>query len=154
MKVRNLILGASILLNVALVIWLATGHTPDMPAFAQNRAVSGGGYAATTANITTSRQALFVVDNTEKRLIVYAFPSARGQNIEGIASRDLRKDFGENLAGDLLVLPGQIPGGTEAVYVIDPVGKKMIVYNCRGTGKEVDAIGNRDLGKDFRAGAK
>ena len=55
-----------------------------------------------------------------------------------------------SLAGDLLLLPGQIPGGTEAVYVIDPVGKKIVVYNCRGTGKEVDVIGARDLGKDFR----
>ena len=153
MNWKSMVVVASVALNVGLVVYLVTGTGPDM-AFAQNRTVSGGGYVITTANITSSRMALYVIDNTEKRLIVYAFPPARGQNIEGIASRDLRKDFGENLAGELLMVPGVIEGNSDAVYVIDPVGKKMNIYNCRGTGKTVDLIGQRDLGKDFRAGAK
>ena len=160
MNWKNVVLALSVVLNVGLLVYLATGGGPNMTdimmtrAFAQNRTVSGGGFVLTTANITSSRRALYVIDNTEKRMIVYAFPSARGQNIEGIASRDLRKDFDANLAGELLMVPGEIPGGTEAVYVLDPVGKRLIVYNCRGTGTMVDVIGKRELGADFRAGAK
>ena len=155
MNWKNVLIAGSVLLNVALLAWLATGHAPDVmmtPAFAQNRSVSGGGFTITTANITSGRTALYVIDNTEKRMIVYAFPSARGRELEGIASRDLRRDFGENLAGDLLIVPGLIQGNTDAVYVLDPVNKKLVAYNCRGTGREVDVIGSRDLDKDFKAG--
>lgn len=155
MNWKNVLIAASVLLNVALVVYLATGHGPAVivtPAFAQNRSVSGGGFAITSANITSSRTALYVINNVEKRMIVYAFPSARGRQIEGIAARDLRNDFGADLAGDLLIVPGLIEGNTDAVYVVDPVGKRLVVYNCRGSGKEVDVIGTRDLDKDFKAG--
>ena len=156
MKWQNVLLASSILLNAVLAVSLMSGRAPDLgtPAFGQNRAVSGGGITATTANITSSRQGLWVVDSTEKRMIVYAFPSARGKPLDVVGARDLAKDFGADLAGEVLMLPGEIPGGSEAVYVIDPVGKKLVAYNCRGTGKDVDVIGSADLGKDFRAGAK
>ena len=152
MKWKNVLLASSVLLNAVLLVSLMMpGRAPDFgtAAFGQNRAVSGGGVTATTANITSSRQGLWVVDSTEKRMVVYAFPGARGKDLDLVGGRDLRKDFGD-LAGDVLLLPGQIPGGTEAVYVIDPVGKKIIAYNCRGTGREIDVIGRREMAKDFR----
>ena len=153
MNWKNLLIAGSVLLNVVLLVWLASGNAPSAlmaPLDAQNRSVSAGGMSATTARVTSSRQALWVLDNTEKRLIVYAFPSARGKNLDIISGRDLRKDFGENLAGELLMLPGEIPGGTEAVYVIDPVGKKLIAFESRGS--TVEPIGMRDLDKDFKTG--
>jgi hypothetical protein len=158
MKAKNIVVAASILLNVALIVYLATGHTPDVilnaPAYGQNRAVSGGGYVGTTALMASNRQALYLIDNTEKRMILYGFPSGRGAALDGLASRDLRIDFGPNLAGDLMVLPGEITSGVEAVYVIDPVGKKLVVYSFRGTGKEIELMAQRDLSKDFKVGAK
>jgi hypothetical protein len=144
---------ASVALNVGLLVYLVMGpgHPPILisESFGQNRAVAGGGYAATTANVTSNRQALWLIDNREKRMIVYLFPGTRGHRLEPIAARDLRKDFGEDLAGELICIPGQLPGAEEGVYVLDPVGKKLIVYYSRN-GKDLEVIGSRDLGKDFR----
>lgn len=152
MKWKNLLMVVSVALNLALLSYLVLG--PGQPAifisesFAQNRAVAGGGYAVTTANVTSSKQALWVVDNREKRLIVYLFSGGSRKRLDLIGARDLRRDFGENLAGDVIILPGEISGGTEAVYVIDPVGKRLIAYGSHG--KKVELLGTRDLGKDFR----
>jgi hypothetical protein len=143
----------SVALNVGLLVYLVIGpgQTPLLvsESFGQNRAVAAGGYAATTANISSNRQALWIIDNREKRMIVYAFPPAKGHRLEPFAARDLRKDFGEDLAGELICLPGLLPGSDEAVYVMDPVGKKLIVYYSRN-GKDLEVVGSRDLGKDFR----
>lgn len=151
MRWKNLLVMLSVVLNLGLLGYLVvgTGQPPILisEGFAQNRAVAGGGYAATTASVTTSRQALWIIDNREKRLIVYLVPSGK-KRIEPLGARDLRRDFGENLAGELMVLPGQLSGQAEAVYVIDPVGKKLIGYYSKG--KEIDIIGARNLELDFR----
>lgn len=153
MKWKNLLIVLSVALNVGLVVCLVTGPSGSgvfLPqSFAQNRAVSGGGYAATTADIRSSRQALWVVDNTEKRLILYDIPSiTKGVRIEILANRDLRRDFGADLAGDIMLLPGNVSGQAEAVYAIDAVGKKLIAYYSQGRG--ITVLGARDLGKDFK----
>ena len=151
MNWKNGVLVVSVVANVALVLYLVLGTSPVIvtPVYGQQRVASGGGYTMTTADITSSRKALWIIDSTEKRMIVYAFPASRGKNLDGISERDLRKDFGENLAGELLVVQGATSSNTEAVYVVDTVGKKLIAYECRG-GKEVEVIGTRDLAKDFR----
>jgi len=153
MNWKHWLVTVSVALNVGLLTYLVIGpsHPPIFisESFGQNRAVAGGGYAATTANVTSNRQAIWIIDNREKRMIVYLFPAARGHQMEPVAARDLRKDFGEDLAGELICLPGQLPGGQEAVYVLDPVGKKLIAYYSRN-GKDVEVVGSRDLGKDFR----
>ena len=153
MRLRNLVVAVSVLLNVGLLAYLVFG--PSEPAifisesFGQNRTVAGGGYAATTANVTTSKQALWLIDNREKRLIIYQFAgSGRKRKLDGVAARDLRRDFGETLAGEVMLLPGQVSSGTDAVYVIDPVGKKLVAYAT--DGKSVEVFGARDLDQDFR----
>lgn len=152
MKWKSMLVIVSVTLNVGLLAYLVMG--PSHPtifiseSYGQNRAVAGGGYAATTANVTTSRQALWLVDNREKRLIVYLVGLGKKRGLDAIAARDLRRDFGEDLAGDLMVLPGEISSGVEAVYVIDPVGKKLISYYSRG--KKLELVGMRNLGEDFR----
>jgi len=151
MKGKDLLVGLSVVLNLGLLAYLLLG--PGEPpifistSFAQNRAVAGGGYAATTADVSSSRQALWVVDNREKRMIVYVFPSGK-KKLTPIAARDLRRDFGENLAGNIMLLPGEISGQAEAVYAIDPVGKKLIAYYSRG--KDVEVAGVRNLDEDFK----
>jgi len=153
MRLRNLVVAASVMLNVGLLAYLVFG--PSEPAifisesFAQNRTVAGGGYAATTANVTTSKQALWLVDNREKRMIIYQFASGgRKKKLDPIGARDLRRDFGETLAGEVILLPGQVSSGTDAVYVIDPAGKKLVAYATEGKGIEV--LGARNLDQDFR----
>ncbi|KPK99313.1 MAG: hypothetical protein AMK75_06750 [Planctomycetes bacterium SM23_65] len=152
MKWKSMFVVMSVMLNVGLLAYLVMG--PSHPTiflsetYGQNRAVAGGGYAVTTANVTSSRQALWLVDNSEKRLIVYLVGSGKKRGLEPIAARDLRRDFGEDLAGDVLLVPGEISSGVEAVYVIDPVGKKLIGYFSRGKGLEL--VGLRNLGEDFR----
>ena len=152
MKWKSMLVVLSVTLNVGLLAYLVMG--PSYPTifisegYGQNRAVAGGGYAVTSANVTSSRQALWVIDNREKRMIVYLVGSGKKRGLEPIAARDLRRDFGEGLAGDLLMLPGEISSGVEAVYVIDPVGKKLIGYYSRG--KRLELVGVRDLGQDFR----
>ena len=152
MKWKNMLVVLSVVLNAGLLGYLAFGTSQPAifisESYGQNRAVAGGGYAATTANVTSSKQGLWVLDNREKRMIVYLVGSGKKRGLEPIAARDLRRDFGENLAGDLLVLPGEITSGVEAVYVIDPVGKKLIGYYSRG--KNLEVVGVRDLGQDFR----
>ncbi|HUW55480.1 MAG TPA: hypothetical protein VMZ92_02520 [Planctomycetota bacterium] len=152
MKWKNVLVVLSVVLNVALLGYLVV--KPGMPpiflpeSYGQNRAVAAGGYAMTTANVTSSKQGLWILDNQEKRMIVYLVGSSKKRGLEAIAARDLRRDFGENLAGDLAVLPGEISSGVEAVYVLDPVGKKLIGYYSRG--KELDVVGVIDLAQDFR----
>jgi hypothetical protein len=155
MNWKHWVVTLSLALNVGLLAVLLVGH--GQPAailvsesYGQNRAIAGGAYAATTAAISSNRQALWVIDNQEKRLVVYLFPSAVGRRLEPIAARDLRKDFGEALAGDLMCIPGALGTGAEdAVYVFDPVGKKLIVY-CSKNGKDLEVIGGRDLAIDFK----
>jgi len=145
----------SLALNVGLLAILLIGHGQPpailiSESYGQNRAIAGGGYAATTAAVSSNRQALWVIDNQEKRLIVYCFPSGVGRRMEVIGLRDLRKDFGPDLAGELMLIPGALGTGSEdAVYVIDPVGKKLIAYVSRNA-REPEMLGGRDLANDFR----
>ena len=154
MNRKNLLVTLSVALNVGLVVYLVFGG-PDtvinLPAaYGQNRAVAGGGIVATTAEVSSTRQAIYIVDNREKRMNVYAFPSGRG-GLQAIGAVDLRseKAFGAGLAGDVIMVPGRISSTNEVVYVIDPVGRKLIVYGSKGKGIEV--LDARDLGKDFTA---
>jgi hypothetical protein len=49
-----------------------------------------------------------------------------------------------------MVLQGSLGVGNEdAVYVIDPVGKKLVVYYSKN-GKDLEVIAARDLAKDFK----
>ena len=153
MKWKSLLVTLSVALNVGLIVYLVAGSADTVitlpAAFAQNRAVAGGGLAATTADVSSTRQALYVVDNREKRMNVYTFSSSGKGNLKPIGTVDLRSDkaFGPGLAGDVMLLPGRISSTTEAVYVIDPVGRKLIVFASKG--KKLEVIGATDLGKDF-----
>ena len=147
MNWKNMLVTLSVALNVGLVVYLAVA--PSIPtAFAQNRTVQAGGYTATTADVSSTRQALYIIDNREKRMNVYVFnPGKRG--LKPVQSIDLRgpKVFGAALAGDVKILPGRISSTTEAVYVIDPVGKKMVVFASKG--RKVELVGIAALAKDF-----
>jgi hypothetical protein len=150
MSARKMILTVVVVANFALLGYLVMG-TAQPPIFigdlqAQNRSINVGGYAMTTALVTGSRDGLWVIDNQEKRLIVYVPPSGK-KKLEPVAARDLRRDFGEGLAGELVILPGMISGSTGGVYVVDPVGKKLIVYYLKDNDLEI--LGMRDLGADF-----
>ena len=144
-----------LLVNAAVLVVLLIGHGQPpailvSASYGQNRAIAGGAYAVTTAAVSTNRQALWVIDNQEKRMIVYLFPSAVGRRLDVIGARDLRKDFGPDVAGELMCIPGSLGSGSEdAVYVIDPVGKKMIAYVSHN-GREPEMLGARDLAKDFK----
>jgi len=152
MRWKNVLMVVSVAVNVGVVAWLVFG--PTQPAifisegYAQARAVTGGGYAATTGHVSSSREALWVIDNTEKRMLVYVFPSAKGRPLDLLGGRDLRKDFGENLAGELLIIGGEVSGGIDGMYVIDPVGKRLIAYGSRG-GREIEVLGAANLAQDF-----
>ncbi len=153
MNAKNLLLAGLVLLSVVLVVCLVQGRASNvfmMPAGAQNRAVSGGGYAATTANVTSSRQALWIVDNTEKTMLIYVFP-ATGKGLQAVDKRDLRVDFGADLAGEIMLIPGQVPGNIEVVYAIDPVGKRMVAY-AYSDSRRSEILSKHDLGKEFKGG--
>lgn len=159
MNWKTMLVVISVALNVGLVVYLCVA--PGAPtifvnqAGAQNRAITAGQYVATTADFNSSRAALWVIDNKEKRMLAYAFPSAitggGARQLMPIGGRDLRKDFGENLSGDLTMLPGRIQSDIEVVYVFDSVGKVLMAYASRN-GKDVEFLAKRDLEKDFREG--
>jgi len=158
MKWKTMLVVVSVALNVGVVgylIFAPAGTSFLLPeSFAQNRAVAGGGYVATTADVSSTRQALYVVDNREKRMLVYSFPSGKG-GLKVIGALDLRsaKAFGETLAGDVMLVPGRVASTTEAVYIIDPVGKQMIAVASKG--KKVEIVGAAKIGDDFtRAGGR
>ena len=153
MNWKTILVVVSVALNIGLVIHLTSDAGDSMSflpqAGAQNRAINEGGYSSTTAHISSSRQALWVVDNREKRLVMYTVPpGTRRRRVERIVGRSLRDDFGPELAGDVVLLPGRISSESEAVYAIDVVGKKLIAYYS--DGDEIEIIGKRSLEKDFR----
>ena len=150
MKWKSLILAASILVNVGLVCYVVLGHDPMTPVFiseaqAQLRTVRGGGYVVTSARTSSNSDAVWVIDNREKRLIIY---EEQKKSIARMASVDLRAKFGANV-GDLIMMPAMISSSTEAVYIIDPIGKKMVAFVLGRKGVGVIGRG-RDLDVDFK----
>ena len=151
MKWKSLILAASILVNVGLVSFVVLGHDPMTPVFiseaqAQLRSVGGGGYVVVAARSSSNDDAVWIIDNREKRLNIY---QEHKKSVVRVASVDLRAKFGANLAGDLIMMPAMISSSTEAVYVIDPVGKKMVAF-VLGRKGAVGTLGARDLDVDFK----
>jgi hypothetical protein len=154
-KWERLLILALALGNVALLVHVLI--SPEGPslfvseAHGQNRALSAGTYAITTADITSSRAALWVVDNKEKRMLVYAFPSSvTDRRITPLGRVDLRRDFGADLAGDVVIIPGKISGEREAVYVLDVAGGRILAYIAEGGRNEIRLIGARNLDEDFK----
>ena len=151
MRRQNVLLMLSVLMNVGLVLYLFLGTGPTIlvpEALGQNRASYGGGYAVASAEISNTREALYLISNAEKRMVLYAVETGRGSRVVPLGARDLREDFGENLAGDLIMVPGAVSTSSEAMYVIDPVGKRMIAYGY--SGRKVEILGAREFEQDFK----
>ena len=143
-----------VLTNAGLLIHVLTGSDAPTfvvrPTYGQNRAFAAGGYSVTTANLTNSRQALWVVDNREKRMMVYAFPAAVGdRRLVPMGRVDLRRDFGPDLAGDVYVIPGKISGEADAVYAFDIIGRRVIGYSVKRRN-DIRILGARNLDEDFK----
>jgi hypothetical protein len=154
MSWKHMLVTLSVALNVGLVVFLVMGgpETQDFPfpaACAQNRSITAGGFSATTAEVSSSRQALYIVDNREKRMNVYVVTSTK-ERMRPLATVDLKgpNAFGGDLAGEVVLIPGRISSTTEAVYAIDTAGRRMIIFYSNG--KRLEVLTAVDLGRDFQ----
>ena len=153
-KWERLLILLLMLTNAGLLIHVLTDSDAPtfvvQPAYGQNRAFAAGGYSVTTADLSSSRQALWVVDNREKRMMVYAFPASVGdRRLVPMGRVDLRHDFGADLVGDVYIIPGRISGESDAVYAFDVVGRRVIGYTAKRRN-EILILGARNLDEDFK----
>ncbi len=93
---KQVMIGALVCLNLALLVALAFSLNPPQAAHAQ---VVGGGndYMAVTANVSSDFKVIYVVDLAKQKIAAWKFDRTANNNtgrMFPVAGRDLKKDFG------------------------------------------------------------
>ena len=72
---------------------------------------------------------------------------AKGQLLD--LTTYVERDFGKEMAGEIVLLPLEVSSSAEAVAVIDTVGKKALIYVSYNQ-RPLEILGSINMGKDFR----
>ena len=94
MKTTTLLVAVLVLSNVLLVgLLLWERATPfELPSVEAQTVARGGKYLAVTGSINSNRMALYLIDETTDRMMVYVWDETK-KTLRRLALADLRADF-------------------------------------------------------------
>jgi hypothetical protein len=98
-------------------------------AFAAGERWTGGQVIAVEGSISSSREALYILDPTTEKLTGICWENTRNQP-KPLSSVDLAKDFRNGGGGEYSIFCVQQAAGEDFLYVFDNVSGSFIIYQA------------------------
>ena len=149
MKTKQVVLYASMALNVALLVLVAWPRQSNV--VLGQVGVTAGTFAAASTKEGATTEATWIADSASGTLLVYDYDLTT-RKVAVAMSRNLRKDMEAAQLGNLMLVPSQISDTRGLMYVVDTSSQHMVVYeysraNGFAGGQQVD------LGADLHPAA-